>query len=74
MTTNDWLTGIYLTTNEVLKHPDYVERLRDEIHDLKQSRMDDIYRALNTGVGRTARVGGGVHEPRMNCTSTSAPV
>jgi len=29
--TNDWLTGIYLTTDEVLKYPDYVERLRDEI-------------------------------------------
>ncbi len=29
--TNDWLTGIYLTTNEVLNYPDYVERLRDEI-------------------------------------------
>ena len=31
MATNDWLTGIYLTTDEVLKYPDYVERLRDEI-------------------------------------------
>ena len=29
--TNNWLTGIYLTTDEVLKYPDYVERLRDEI-------------------------------------------
>ena len=29
--TNNWLTGIYLTTGEVLKYPDYVERLRDEI-------------------------------------------
>ena len=31
MATIDWLTGIYLTTNQVLKYPDYVERLRDEI-------------------------------------------
>ena len=31
MATNDWLTGIYLTTDKVLKYPDYVERLRDEI-------------------------------------------
>ena len=31
MATNDWLTGIYLTTDEVLKYPDYVEQLRDEI-------------------------------------------
>ena len=29
--TNNWLTGIYLTTDVVLKYPDYVERLRDEI-------------------------------------------
>ncbi|MDE2742296.1 MAG: hypothetical protein OXI58_11965 [Gemmatimonadota bacterium] len=29
--TNNWLTGIYLTTGEVLNYPDYVERLRDEI-------------------------------------------
>ena len=28
---DNWLTGIYLTTDEVLEHPDYVERLRDEI-------------------------------------------
>jgi hypothetical protein len=26
-----WLTGIYLTTDVVLDHPDYVTRLRDEI-------------------------------------------
>ena len=31
MATSDWLTGIYLTTSEVLKYPDYVERLCDEI-------------------------------------------
>ena len=29
MATIDWLTGIYLTTNQVLKYPDYVERLRN---------------------------------------------
>ena len=29
--TDNWLTGIYLTTNVVLKYPDYVERLRDVI-------------------------------------------
>ncbi len=29
--TIDWLTGIYLTTNAVLDHPDYVTQLRDEI-------------------------------------------
>ena len=29
--TDDWLTGIYLTTDEVLEYPDYVERLRGEI-------------------------------------------
>ena len=28
---DDWLTGIYLTTNVVQDHPDYVTRLRDEI-------------------------------------------
>lgn len=28
---SDWLTGIYLTTNVVLDHPDYATRLRDEI-------------------------------------------
>jgi hypothetical protein len=28
---DNWLTGIYLTTDQVLKHPRYVERLRDEI-------------------------------------------
>lgn len=28
---NDWLTGIYLDPDQVLKHPDYVTRLRDEI-------------------------------------------
>ncbi len=28
---DSWLTGIYLTTNVVLEHPDYVTRLRDEI-------------------------------------------
>ncbi|MEE2659240.1 MAG: hypothetical protein VX733_12095 [Candidatus Latescibacterota bacterium] len=27
----DWLTGIYLTTDVVRRHPDYVTRLRDEI-------------------------------------------
>ena len=26
-----WLNGIYLTTDVVLDHPDYVTRLRDEI-------------------------------------------
>ena len=31
MATDDWLTGMYLTTDVVLKYPDYVERLRDEI-------------------------------------------
>lgn len=31
MATNDWLNGLYLTTDLVLKHPRYVERLRDEI-------------------------------------------
>ena len=31
MMTDSWLTGIYLTTDVVLKYPDYVERLRDEI-------------------------------------------
>ena len=31
MKRNDWLTGIYLTTDQVLKYPDYVTRLRDEI-------------------------------------------
>ena len=29
--TDNWLTGLYLTTDVVLKYPDYVERLRDEI-------------------------------------------
>ena len=29
--TTDWLTGLYLTTDQVLAHPDYVKRLRDEI-------------------------------------------
>jgi hypothetical protein len=27
----EWVNGIYLTTDMVLKYPDYVERLRDEI-------------------------------------------
>ena len=27
----NWLTGIYLTTDQVIKHPRYIERLRDEI-------------------------------------------
>ena len=31
MKRDDWLTGIYLTTDVVLKYPDYVTRLRDEI-------------------------------------------
>ena len=31
MTTDPWLTGIYLTTDQVLKYPDYPQRLRDEI-------------------------------------------
>jgi hypothetical protein len=31
MNSNDWLTGIYLTTSVVSDHPDYVTRLRDEI-------------------------------------------
>ena len=31
MLTDNWLTGLYLTTDVVLKYPDYVERLRDEI-------------------------------------------
>ncbi|MBT4137107.1 MAG: hypothetical protein HOE48_04280, partial [Candidatus Latescibacteria bacterium] len=31
MAANDWLNGLYLTTDLVLKHPKYVERLRDEI-------------------------------------------
>lgn len=29
--TDNWLTGLYLTTDVVLKYPDYIERLRDEI-------------------------------------------
>ena len=29
--TETWTTGIYLTTKEILEHPDYVTRLRDEI-------------------------------------------
>jgi hypothetical protein len=28
---DDWLTGIYLTTNIVEEHPDYIRRMRDEI-------------------------------------------
>ncbi len=28
---DDWLTGIYLTTNIVKEHPDYIRRMRDEI-------------------------------------------
>ena len=31
MANEGWLTGIYLTTSEVLANPDYVRRLRDEI-------------------------------------------
>ena len=31
MKRDDWLTGIYLITDVVLKYPDYVTRLRDEI-------------------------------------------
>ena len=29
--TGTWTTGIYLTAEEILEHPDYVTRLRDEI-------------------------------------------
>ena len=29
--TSDWTTGIYLVPDQVLNHPDYVTRLRDEI-------------------------------------------
>ncbi len=31
MTASPWLTGIYLTTDQVLNYPDYPQRLRDEI-------------------------------------------
>ena len=31
MVANGWLNGLYLTTNEVIAHPDYITRLRDEI-------------------------------------------
>jgi len=31
MTTDAWLNGVYLTTDSVLQHPDYVKQLRDEI-------------------------------------------
>jgi len=31
MAEDTWLNGVYLTTDVVLKHPDYITRLRDEI-------------------------------------------